>query len=213
MHKAISDYADYFTRPAEEIEQELEHFSQLLKKWQPIQNLVSRETLDQIWTRHFADSLQLVKFLQDQDLMFLDVGSGGGFPAIPMAIACKRADRSFVLIEPTSRKVSFLRTVARETGINVRVFAARSDDVDSRETPVPNVITSRALSALPQLLGWIFPFFGPETRALLHKGREHVEEIEQSRASWDYDVLIHPSDTDATGVILEIANLREKSKR
>lgn len=211
--KAIEPFAAYFSRPAKDVAADLESYANLLKKWQGVQNLVSRETLGSLWTRHFADSLQAMAFLTDADLEVLDFGSGGGFPALPMAIASKGTNRHFTLIEPTARKVSFLRTVARELDLSVTVIGRRSDQIDSRETPVPDVLTSRALAAMPQLCAWMHPFFGEKSRAILHKGREHVDEIRESSAQWDYDVLIHPSSTDPGGVILEITNLRGKSKR
>ena len=211
--KTIEPFAEHFARPAKEIATDLESYANLLRKWQGVQNLVSRETLTSLWTRHFADSLQALALLRESDQEVLDFGSGGGFPALPMAIASKGLDRHFTLIEPTARKVSFLRTVARELDLAVTVIGRRSDQIDSRETPVPDVLTSRALAALPQLCAWMEPFFGPESRAILHKGREHVEEIRESSAHWDYDVLIHPSSTDPGGVILEITNLHGKSKR
>jgi 16S rRNA (guanine527-N7)-methyltransferase len=183
----------------------------LLKKWQAVQNLVSRETLGAIWERHFADSLQVLSLLSPEDREFLDLGSGGGFPALPLAIASKGLDRHFVLVEPTARKVSFLRTVARELDLNVTVIGRRSDEIDSRETPEPDVITSRALAALPLLCDWMAPFFAVKTRAVLHKGREHVDELTESGAHWHYDVVVNKSDTDPGGVILTITNLKRKS--
>ncbi len=210
-YSAIAPYARHFARPVDAVGADLESYAKLLAKWQAVQNLVSRETLGQVWTRHFADSLQVLSRTRPTDRLFLDFGSGGGFPSLPMAIASKGSERRFVLIEPNARKVSFLRTVARELDLNVMVMGCRSDETDSRETGVPDVITSRALAALPQLCAWVAPFFGPETRALLHKGREHVEELSETSGRWLYDVLITSSDTDPGGVILEIANLRGKS--
>ena len=70
------------------------------------------------------------------------------------------------------------------------------------------LITSRALADLPQLLSWSAPWFGDKTRALFHKGREHGEELDKSRALWQFDVIVHPSDTGSGGVILEISNLK-----
>lgn len=207
---AISAYSAHFARSAEAVGADLESYSKLLHRWQKVQNLVSRETLAQIWTRHFADSLQILTLTKPEDQVFLDLGSGGGFPALPLAIASKGSDRHFILIEPNARKVSFLRTVARDLGLNVTVIGHRSDEIDSRETGVPNVITSRALAPLPLLCGWMEPFWGPETRAILHKGREHVEELTQADAHWHKDVLIKPSDTDPGGVILTITNLLRK---
>lgn len=208
---AIEPYAQYFTRPLANVAVDLELYAQLLHKWQAVQNLVSRETLNEVWTRHFADSLQVLTLLKPTDRAFLDLGSGGGLPALPLAIALKGTPAFFTLIEPNSRKVSFLRTVARELGLLVTVEGARSDQIDSRETPVPDVITSRALASLPQLCTWIKPFFGPETRAILHKGREHVEELAETSTRFDYDVLIQGSDIDTSGVLLTLTNLRAKS--
>jgi 16S rRNA (guanine527-N7)-methyltransferase len=210
-YSTIERYAPYFTRSLAEVAVDLESYAQLLRKWQAVQNLVSRETLDEVWTRYFADSLQVLPLLKAADRAFLDLGSGGGFPALPLAIAFKGSPHHFTLIEPNGRKVSFLRTVARELGLLVTVEGARSDQVDSRETPIPDVITSRALASLPQLCSWMAPFFGPETRAILHKGREHVEELAETATRWDYDVVLTSSDTDTSGVLLTLTNLRAKT--
>lgn len=210
---AVVRYAAHFARPVDAVVADLESYAQLLHKWQPVQNLVSRETLPELWSRHFADSLQVLSLLESGDQSFLDLGSGGGFPALPLAIALKGSPAHFTLIEPNGRKVSFLRTVARELGLLVTVEGARSDQIDSRETPVPDVITSRALASLPQLCAWMKPFFAPHTRAILHKGREHVEELRESATRWDFDVVVKNSDTDASGVLLTVTNLREKTAR
>ena len=210
-YKAIAPYAAHFGRPMEMVGRDLESYAVLLKKWQSVQNLVSRETLGTVWERHFADSLQVLSLLSSSDREFLDLGSGGGFPALPLAIASRGLDRHFVLVEPTARKVSFLRTVARELDLNVTVIGRRSDEIDSRETPEPDVITSRALAALPLLCDWMAPFFAAKTRAVLHKGREHVDELTESGAHWHYDVVVNKSDTDPGGVILTITNLKRKS--
>lgn len=207
----IAPYAQYFSRPLEHVTADLETYAKLLVRWQSVQNLVSRETLGELWTRHFADSLQVLAHLSPTDRHLLDLGSGGGFPALPLAIALKDADHHFVLVEPTSRKVSFLRTVVRELNLAVTVESRRSEQLDSRETPVPDVITSRALAALPVLCRWMAPFFGPQTRAVLHKGREHVEEVAEAATHWDFDVIVNQSNTDRSGVLLTLRNLRAKT--
>lgn len=206
---SIGAYLPFMVRSVSFIEADLQLYADLLKRWQPVQNLVSRETLGELWQRHFADSLQLLPLLRDTDRVFLDLGSGGGFPALPLAIACKGDGRHFHLVEPTTRKVSFLRTVARELDLAVTVHGSRIEQLDSRETP--DVITSRALASLPHLCNWMVPNFGAGTRALLHKGKEHGEEVREARAQWDFDVLEHRSETDPAGVVLEISNLRERS--
>jgi 16S rRNA (guanine527-N7)-methyltransferase len=212
-YSAIEPYAAYFTRPLAEVGADLESYAALLAKWQTVQNLVSRETLEAVWSRHFADSLQVLSLLQPGDQSFLDIGSGGGFPALPLAIALKGSNRQFTLVEPNGRKVSFLRTVTRELGLLVAVEGRRSDQIDSRETPLPDVITCRALASLPQLCDWMAPFFGPHTRAILHKGREHVEELAETVTRWDFNVVLTTSDTDPSGVLLTLTNLSAKTVR
>jgi 16S rRNA (guanine527-N7)-methyltransferase len=190
---------------------DLERYAQLLRKWQPVQNLVSRETLDELWSRHFVDSLQLLRLLNVDDLEFLDFGSGGGFPALPLAIALKGKAHHFTLVEPNSRKVSFLRTVARELQLNATSLLTRSDQMTADAVPNANVITSRALASLPQLCAWMVPFFQPQTRAILHNGREHVDELAETVPFWNFDVLLTKSDTDPSGVLLTLQNLRAKT--
>ena len=94
-----------------------------------------------------------------------------------------------MLVEPNQRKASFLSAAGRELGLILNVEARRADEIDSRETLLPDVVTSRALASLPALCVLSAPFFRSNTRALFHKGREHVEELEESRALWQFDVL------------------------
>lgn len=206
----LTPYAPYFKRSSAEVLHDLESFSALLSKWNAVQNLVSRETVDALWTRHIVDSLQVLPLLCPTDERFLDVGSGGGLPALPLAIALKGGSAQFVLVEPIGKKVAFLRQAIRQLALPAAVHAGRTDSFDSRETSF-DVITSRALAALPTLLELIHPFFGPETRAILHKGKDHAVELAESRLAWDFDVVITKSATDEAGVLLEISNLRRKT--
>ena len=188
---------------------DLERYAALLRKWNAVQNLVSRETVDELWPRHIEDSLQLMKFVRNTDLRVIDLGSGGGFPAIPMAIASRETERRFTLVEPVAKKASFLRTVARELALPVTVEAKRAEQIDSRETF--DLVTSRALAFLPELLKLSQPFADLGGHFLLHKGRNYRQELDAAAAKFHFDVVVHPSESDAEGVILEITNLRAKS--
>lgn len=205
----LAPFSAQFQRPANEVRRDLESFAALLRKWNAVQNLVSRETESRLWDRHIIDSLQIMPLLRRDDERILDIGSGGGLPAIPLAIALKGGPARLQLVEPVGKKVAFLRQAIRDLGLPAEVFAGRSTEFDSRETAW-DVVTSRALAALPELLGLIHPFLGPQSRAILHKGREHAAEIAESRLAWQFDVLIHPSVTDDAGVLLEISNLRRR---
>jgi 16S rRNA (guanine527-N7)-methyltransferase len=206
----LAPFSRYFQRPESAVRADLESFAALLRKWNAVQNLVSRETEAALWDRHVIDSIQILPLLRPAEERFLDIGSGGGMPAIPLAIALKGGPARFQLVEPIGKKVAFLRHAIRELGLAAAVHAGRSDSFDSRETSF-DVITSRALAALPELLGLIHPFFGPETRAILHKGRDYARELEESRLAWQFDVVLTNSATETGAVLLQISNLRRKN--
>ena len=188
---------------------DLEEFAALLRKWNAVQNLVSRETIGELWPRHIEDSLQLLKLLRPTDVRFIDLGSGGGFPAVPLAIASRGTERRFTLVEPIAKKASFLRAVARDLRLPLTVESVRAEQIDSRETF--DVVTSRALTSLPELLTMAARFLRSDGHMLLHKGQTYREETSRAAAHFDFDVVVHPSETDAGGVILELSNLRAKS--
>jgi 16S rRNA (guanine527-N7)-methyltransferase len=210
---SIDQYAPWFGRPAAQVQHDLESFAALLLKWNAVQNLVSRETEKSVWDRHIVDSLQVLPLLAPKlgaRLTVMDVGSGGGMPAIPMAIALKGTGAQSTLIEPITKKVAFLRTAIRELDLPAKVHAGRIETIDSRETS-PSLITSRALADLKTLFGLIHPFFGAETVAILHKGKDHAVELAESRLAWDFDVVLTNSSTDDRGVLLRVTNLRPKT--
>lgn len=188
---------------------DLERFAALLLKWNAAQNLVSRETIAELWPRHIEDSLRVLPLLRDMDQRILDLGSGGGFPAIPLAIADQERRRHYTLVEPIAKKAAFLRTAIRELGLNAEVLTMRAEQIDSRETF--DCVTSRALAALDVLLGLAAPHLKPAGRLLLHKGRNYRQEFDAAAALYDFDVLVHTSGSGADGVILEMSNLRVKT--
>jgi 16S rRNA (guanine527-N7)-methyltransferase len=209
---AIEPFAPYFSRPAAVVLAELTAFAALLRRWNDTQNLVSRGTLDELWSRHIADSLQVLPLLKESEASLVDLGSGGGFPAIPLAIAAKGRVR-LTLVEAIGKKASFLKTVNRELDLGLDVRQERAEALDPAALGPVHVITSRALAPLTNLLGLAAPLFGPGTLAIFHKGRDYGEEVAESRASWHYDVVVKPSQIDDSGVLLVISNLTAKSSR
>ena len=128
----------------------LSHFEQTLLKWNPKINLVSKSSLQDIWTRHIVDSAQVFLLAEDhiskeEDSNWLDIGSGGGFPGLVIAIlAAERATRlSVTLIESDKRKAAFLRTAARECGVRVKVISNRIEKVDPQNA---DFLSARALA-------------------------------------------------------------------
>src|SRR5690606_22783203 len=112
----IAAYERYLGRGVTPVFADLNAFMQLVQRWQKVQNLVSRETPGDLWHRHILDSLQILPLIDGsaEKLNIVDIGSGGGFPALPLALALKGRSFSMQLIESNSRKCAFLRAAARE---------------------------------------------------------------------------------------------------
>ncbi len=200
-----------FVRPHGELIADLMIFEKLLKKWQKVQNLVSRETLGQFWLRHVADSLQLLHYIPQNILRITDFGSGGGFPAIVLAIALKSRATRFTLVEANSRKVAFLRAVVRELGLNAQIIDSRVENYNIEGKNYPEIITARAVAPLTELLRLSLPISNSKTRLIFPKGAEYTEELKKAHGEWQINMVIHKSKTNKTSVVLEIDGFAPKT--
>ena len=192
--------------------QQLVAYQALLGKWQQKINLVGPATLEEFWTRHVADSAQLLGLAKADQLAWLDLGSGGGFPGLVLAMMLQPRGGYVHLVESDERKAAFLRTVIRETGAPAEVHLSRIEAlaVDQPEALVGvQVITARALAALPKLLPWVAPFFTSSTIALLHKGRGWQEELTEAEQSWKLQAEIIQSVTDEAARIFKVSQLEQ----
>lgn len=197
-------------RVSRETQQKLEHFAELFGKWAKSINLVAPSTLDELWNRHIADSAQLFD-LHPKPAVWLDLGSGGGFPGIITAILASEFDDGWVhLVESNHKKASFLRVALMETKARGTVHPVRIEGAQGK-IGACDVISARALADLDLLFRYISPWMiGTETKALLHKGRDYRREVDKARGDWDFDLVIHPSVVETDSVILEISDLRPK---
>lgn len=188
-----------------EIIERLETYAELLQRWQKSINLVAPSTLNQIWLRHFADSAQLVR-LAPNAKTWADLGAGGGFPGLVVAILfANHDDRKVLLLESNGRKCAFLQEVARRTQAPVEILDGRIEDlVSCGKVGTVDIVTSRALAPLDRLLGLARPLFGSQTRGLFLKGREARNEIASASERWKFDWKLAPSQTDEEGLIIEV---------
>ncbi|AXS38807.1 16S rRNA (guanine(527)-N(7))-methyltransferase RsmG [Breoghania sp. L-A4] len=198
-----------------ETRERLEAYVALLRRWQPAQNLVSASTLDAVWTRHVADSAQLYRLAPDAR-RWIDFGSGAGFPGLVTAILLAgKADASGAmvhLVESNQRKVAFLRTVIRETGIPATVHAGRIDSVTKDWSEPIDAVSARALADLDQLCGFAQGFVARGARAFFHKGREYRAEIEKASHAWELDLVEKVSLVDPDSVILEVSRIAARGQ-
>jgi 16S rRNA (guanine527-N7)-methyltransferase len=182
--------------------QRVEQFVQLLLTWQNKINLISPASIPDIWQRHVLDSLQVLPLLPKQGEV-ADLGSGSGFPALPLAIA---SGLPFHLYESNNKKAAFLREALRVTGAKGVVHAERLDGRNAKTPPVA-AVTARALAPLHDLLSWAEPFLSDGTRAFFHKGENLQEELTRAQKYWRIQFLEHRSLTDSRASILEITEV------
>ena len=185
---------------------DLEAFSKMVAKWTPKINLIAHSTVDQIWDRHIVDSVQLYRFVPKELQKWVDIGSGGGFPGIVMALLGKEKhpDAKFVLIESDQRKATFLRAAARELNLSAEVIAQRIEETTPQNA---DVVSARALSALSGLLAQTSRHLKHDGLALLHKGRQANQEVADAGKIWSFALEDHASITDPEARILAIRRI------
>ncbi len=196
----------------------LETYVALLHQWQKAVNLVSPTTLPHVWHRHVADSAQLLTCLpkpaNQLSGIWLDLGSGAGFPGLVIAILLRDISPIHVhLVEAQARKAAFLQEVVRKTGVHVEIHATRIETLRKmpRLTNV-SIVSARALAPLPKLLDLAAPFFQSESVGLFLKGKAVAEEIAAAKRAWMFHVKQFPART-GEGTVLEIRDPKPIDKR
>ena len=186
--------------------EKLNILSDLLTHWNPKINLVSKSTLPDLWTRHILDSAQIFHLAPHPVSHWVDLGSGGGFPGLVIAImsADHQSPIKTTLIESDARKCAFLRTVIRETGVAAHVINDRIEAVDPL---MADVVSARALASLDQLLVFVEHHLAPSGTALLLKGANWEKEVENAQTLWNFDYQIVKSQTETGPVILSVTGV------
>lgn len=198
------------TPVSRETEARLDRYVGLLVEWQAKTNLIAPSTLPQLWTRHIADSLQLLD-LAPSAKHWLDFGSGGGFPGV--VLACAMADHqgaSVQLVERNAKKAAFLREALRVTGgAGSVILADIGDYVDSLQAPI-DCVTARAVAPLHILLGYAEPLVKRGAKALFLKGQDVESELTEATKYWIIEPLLHPSRTGGHGWIVELNTIERR---
>ncbi|MHA1517319.1 MAG: 16S rRNA (guanine(527)-N(7))-methyltransferase RsmG [Alphaproteobacteria bacterium] len=203
-------FAEVFNVPHETIHR-LTRYAELLTHWQKSLNLVAPSTLPELWSRHFADSAHLLNLAPDARL-WLDLGSGAGFPGLVVAILQANVpDFRMNLVESSNKKCAFLAEVVRATEAAVDIHPMRIEQLAEKAQSLRmDVVSARALAPLSRLLELAEPFVGEGTRGLFLKGRETEAEVEAAQAGWDFKFHLHPSLTARDAFIVDVTNLRRR---
>jgi len=199
------------TPVSRETEARLDRFIDLLQTWQAKTNLVSPATLPMLWSRHVSDSLQLLT-LAPSAKIWVDFGSGGGFPGL--VLACALADTPGVLvhlIERNGKKAGFLREALRVTGAAATVHLAAIEDIVDRLAGQVDCVTARAVAPLNQLIGFAEPLVNRGAKALFLKGQDVEVELTEATKSWKIEPRLHASRTGGHGWIVELDTIERRN--
>jgi 16S rRNA (guanine527-N7)-methyltransferase len=191
----------------------LQTYVDLVLKWQPAQNLIAPSTIPDIWTRHVADSLQ-TQWSYPEAKVWVDIGSGGGFPGVVTAILlADEPDAHVHMIESNQRKAAFLRTALRETGSKGTVHAGRIESVAEGWTHGPvDAVSARALASLKLLFDLAEPFTAQGANAVFHKGQDFRRELDEVSDSWQFDLVEKESVVDPLSRMLLFSNISARSE-
>jgi 16S rRNA (guanine527-N7)-methyltransferase len=191
--------------------QALREFEALVRRWTPAINLISKSSVPVIWDRHIVDSAQLFALRPQGAQHWIDIGSGGGFPGLVIAILAQEAapGMKITLVESDARKSTFLRTAAKSLGLNVDVITDRVELLPNMQA---EVLSARALAPLVDLIPYAIQHLAPDGVALFPKGARHSEEVAAARQRWLFDIESRVSVSEPDAAILIIRNI-ERAKQ
>ncbi|MDG2407066.1 MAG: 16S rRNA (guanine(527)-N(7))-methyltransferase RsmG [Paracoccaceae bacterium] len=182
-------------------------YADLLIKWNHHINLVSESTIKNLWSRHIEDSAQIFKLVPNIEGNWADLGSGGGFPGLVIAILAQVSNPKLqvTLVESDVRKAIFLRTVIRECKLSVRVITDRIEALPSLQA---DIVSARALAELSQLLHFADRHLRSDGTALFQKGASWRKELAAVDKSWSFQLEHFRSVTEPEAVILMMRGIK-----
>ena len=194
------------------MQEKLQKYINLLLKWNAKINLIAKSTEAEIWQRHIEDSLQLAEYIPSGTKTIIDLGSGGGLPAIPLAIA---TGIPVHMVESDKRKSAFLRQCLRELELVGKVYDGRIEKINLTNIIEPAIITARALSELKNICDWVNSLVAnnnlQDYAMLLLKGENVSRETISAKQSWELDLEFFESKTSDGAMIVRIEKLGVKN--
>lgn len=184
----------------------LEAFAEQVRTENERQNLVAKASLETMWLRHFLDSAQLLPLAKTHAGLWIDVGTGAGFPGVVIALA---SDRPVTLVEPRRKRAQFLQHVVDGAGIAGRVTVAQLK-ADRLQSEVAAVISARAVSSVMELLVGTVHLAGSDTVYLLPKGQSATTEVDDARTRFEGMFHVEQSMTDPNSGIIVASKLRKR---
>jgi len=199
-----------FTRVSRETLISLKKYEELLIKANKSLNLIGNSTVDQLWNRHFLDSVQVIDFIDKNDNTMVDIGSGAGFPGLVIALACKdrKIPLKIKLIEKSPKKINFLKSVIRVLGLNVEALQQ-----NIFENPIKfsvDIFVVRAFKPLKIILELIHNRAENWKKVFIFLGKTGKNELLQASKSWDIEYKQRESVTSSDSIVIEVNKLKKK---
>ena len=186
-------------------------YEDLLIKANKYLNLIGNSTIEQIWTRHFLDSYQVIDFIDKNDKSVADIGSGAGFPGIVIALAAKdkKIPLKIKLIEKSPKKTKFLEMVINELNLKVQIV---NENVLVDEFKIEeNVLVARAFKPIEKIFQLIHKKAHNWKKILIFLGKTGQEELLQASKVWDIKYKQRVSVTSDDSSIIEVNKLKNKN--
>ena len=166
-------------------------------------NLVGKSTLVDPWSSHILDCLQIFSFIKDKNASILDMGSGAGLPGNILSIAgCKNV----TLVDSNGKKIKFLKNANKEMGLSSKLILSRIENMNNLKY---DIVTSRALSKLTNLISYSQKFLKKNTVLIFLKGKTVNEEIKEACIKWKFHITQHQSLSDPRGRLIIIKNIKK----
>ena len=211
MDKTIQiDTFSRFTQVSRETITSLKKYEDILIEANKTLNLIGNSTINDIWTRHFLDSVQVIDFIDKNDKTLVDIGSGAGFPGLVLAIALKdrKINMKIKLIEKSPKKVKFLRNLTNELQLNVEVI-----NQNILEEPInffDDVFIARAFKPLEIILQLIHNKAKNWKKIFIFLGKTGKAELLQASKIWDIEYKQRVSVTSSDSIVIEINRFTKK---
>ncbi len=188
----------------------LKVYADLLTRWQSRINLIGQSTADDIWTRHFCDSAQVLRHAPAARI-WLDMGSGAGFPGLVIAtLLADDPSSKTILVEANGKKSAFLREVARTLDLNTLVLTRRLETLNFEDVGLIDGVTSRALAPLTALFTYAVPWLSRGATGIFLKGQSVEDEVTDANRDWKFSANREKSLCDPTGTVLTITELKRR---
>ena len=211
MDKAIKiDTFTRITRVSRETITSLKKYEDILTKANKSLNLIGNSTINEIWTRHFLDSVQVIDFIDKNDKTLVDIGSGAGFPGLVIAIVLKdrKIPLKIRLIEKSSKKVKFLNGLIEELNLDIEVMDQNIFEYSKKLSS--DIFISRAFKPLEIILKLIHNKAENWKKIFIFLGKTGKNELLQASKIWDIDYKQRMSVTSNDSIIIEINKLKRK---